>query len=73
MLTLSYLIVDGSIGAKLEGKGFSALLDWVLISRRVGWGGGGGRGGGGGGGGGGGVGLNRGNMVYSFSYLKVVG
>ena len=59
MLTLSYLIVDGSIGAKLEGKGFSALLDWVLISRRVGWGGG--------------VGLNRGNMVYSFSYLKVVG
>ena len=64
MLTLSYLIVDGSIGAKLEGKGFSALLDWVLISRRVGWGGGGG---------GGRVGLNRGNMVYSFSYLKVVG
>ena len=56
MLTLSYLIVDGSIGAKLEGKGFSALLDWVLISRRVG--------------GGGGVGLNRGNMVYSFSYLN---
>ena len=59
MLTLSYLIVDGSIGAKLEGKGFSALLDWVLISRSVGGGGGGG--------------LNRGNMVYSFSYLKVVG